>query len=457
MTTPTYMFASWEELTQSELFLGHVAYPTEKLRNWYTWLYLAEVKTNQRIKIGITNSLARRSRELERREPRAVLKFAWSMPCPALVERAVKQMLGAFIVKRKDAIDDEPGYTEILQGLPMIPLLLSVRLIILYVYLNSNFIPPENNSTKLGIIRRYMGDASSTGGGSLNANVIKYSDVYYEGTVDNIEWRATYQVLNGHLNGKLSKRSTLKAMQKMVNGMGNEREETQNSIRNLITALETEVVRNRHVCVIEDVYNELNLTIEGPPQHRTTSRVMTAAQQENQSFFKFYVTSLTADATSLAESTSQLQERPIQDRVIDESMFNDDKPSPSRINDVKNNKSAGNGGYGSKLYLACDVEIGNNKFVRFFPIVVTMVTKVKRGNSNKPRSIWYKWASADWKPHGLVLKKSFNLDQELERSDFRDRPSGYPKAWGVYKNGDKTPESGAALGSFDLSYTTLEA
>lgn len=451
------MFASWEELTQSEMFLGHVAYPTEKLRNWYTWLYLAEVKTNQRIKIGITNSLQRRSRELERREPRAVLKYAWSMPCPAIVERSVKQMLGAFIVKKKDAIDDEAGYTEILQGLPMIPLLLSVRLIILYVYLESNFIPPENNSTKLGIVRRYMGDASSTGGGSLNANVIKYSDVYYEGTVDNIEWRATYHILNQEYSGKLAKKTTLRAMQIIIGNFEKKKQEkNRQAIQNLSRALQTEVVRNRHVCVIEDVYTELGLAIEGPPRHTTTSSVMTAAQRENQSFFKFYVTSLTADATSLADRDSRSQEELTQDRFVDESAFDDHQPSPSRINHVQKTTSAGSDGYGSKLYLACEIVVGNNTFVRFFPIIVTRVTRVKTNATNKPRSIWYRWASADWSPHSRELKHSFDLVQELERSDFRDRPKDYPKAWGVYKDGDPTPESGLALGSFDLSYSPLE-
>ena len=113
-----YIFNNWDELTQSELFLGHVAYPTRRLHNWYTWMYLAEIKTNKLIKIGITNSLARRKRELEQREPPAVIKFAWSMPCPAIVERAVKQMLGAFIVKRKEAIETEAGLYRSLAGSP---------------------------------------------------------------------------------------------------------------------------------------------------------------------------------------------------------------------------------------------------------------------------------------------------------------------------------------------------
>ena len=460
-----YIFQSWDELTQSELFLGHVAYPTRRLHNWYTWLYLAEIKTNKLIKIGITNSLARRKRELEQREPPAVIKFAWSMPCPAIVERAVKQMLGAFIVKRKEAIETEAGYTEILQGLPMIPLLLSVRLIILYVYLWYDFIPPglENSSRKV-IIQRYMGDASSMGGGSLNANVIQYGDVYYEGTANNLEWRATFAVLNETLQHDLSilptsksrtmrRTVTLMKMKNMVSNLNNpqQREDVRRRILEMMTALETEVVRNRYVCVIEDVYSELGLTIEGPPQHTTTIQMPTKTDTYNQSFFKLYVASLT-DESNDRQDTPQENEPSI--TMVDHGPFNDEKPAESRIQDVKKE---------SKLYLALEVDYEQQKFIRFFNIVVTRVKKTRYGNSDTSATtttyVWYRWADADWTPYGREVKESFPLNPELERIDFRDRPEEEESIeevkpyWGVYHPNDTTPQSGIALGPFDMPYT----
>lgn len=462
-----YIFNNWDELTQSELFLGHVAYPTRRLHNWYTWLYLAEIKTNKLIKIGITNSLARRKRELEQREPPAVIKFAWSMPCPAIVERAVKQMLGAFIVKRKEAIETEAGYTEVLQGLPMIPLLLSVRLIILYVYLWYDFIPPgQDNSSRKVILQRYMGDASSTGGGSLNANVIQYSDVYYEGTVNNLEWRATFQVLNETLQNDPSllptsksrtmRRSvTLMKMKNMISNLNNtqQRENVMRRILEMMTALETEVVRNRYVCVIEDVYSDLGLTIEGPPHHTTTVQLPTKTDIYNQSFFKFYVASLTDESN---DQTSQEDEPSI--IMVDHGPFNDEKPDTSRLHAVKK---------GSKLYLALGVDYGHgHKFIRFFNIIVTNVKKEKeRGSGTTTTYIWYYWATADWKAYG-TSNESFPLDPELERIDFRDRPAENTSGgdelqiptvksyWGVYQPNDPTPQSGIALGPFDMSYGT---
>ena len=461
-----YIFDSWEALTQSELFLGHVAYPTNKIRNWYTWLYLAEIKTNKRIKIGITNALARRSRELEKREPPAVIKFAWSMPCPAIVERSVKQMLGAFIVKKKTATNDEEvgsGYTEILQGLPMIPLLLSIRLIILYVYLGSDFIPPENNSNKLAIIKRYMGDASSTGGGCLNANIIQYCDVYYERTNNNIEWRATYNVLSKSAKyKKLPKKTTLKDMNNLIKSVELEdvRLQMKKDIRDMIMALETDVVRNRHVCVLEDVYAQLNLAIEGPPQHNISPHLMTDAQKENQSFFKLYVTSLTDSGMSLTHTISQSQEDLTHDIIIDESVLNDTKPQTSRINKVKSISAVIKDGnnYGSQLYVAHTVDYDKKTFVRFFPIVVTSVTRIETNSISAPRTIRYKFAEQDWRPYGRVVKGSFTPTAELERVDFRDRPKSYPAtpgpaAWGVYKDGDPTPQSGGMMAPFGLDYS----
>jgi hypothetical protein len=456
-----YIFNSWDELTQSELFLGHVAYPTRRLQNWYTWLYLAEIKTNKQIKIGITNSLARRKHELEQREPPAVIKFAWSMPCPAIVERAVKQMLGAFIVKRKQATKTEAGYTEVLQGLPMIPLLLSVRLIILFVYLCYDFIPPGlANSSKKEIIRQYMGDASSMGGGSLNANVIQYGGVYYEGTVNNLEWRATLSVLNDTLqndpellpalkSGTIPRTVTLMKMKAAIMTMDDDdRTGVERRIHELMTALETEVVRNRYVCVIEDVYSELQLAIEGPPQHTTTTQVPTKTDIYNQSFFKLYVASLTDESN---DHMSQENEPSI--IMVDHGSFNDEKPAETRIKDVKK---------GSKLYLALEVEY-DQKFIRFFNIIVTTVSKrTERGSGHTTTYVWYKWATADWMPWGKPMA-SFPLDPELERTDFRDRPAENTSGdgqqtvkpyWGVYQPNDPTPQSGRALGPFNITYGT---
>jgi hypothetical protein len=163
---------------------------------------------------------------------------------------------------------------------------------------------------------------------------------------------------------------------------------------------------------------------------------------------------------SLTHTISQSQEDLTHDIIIDESVLNDTKPQTSRINKVKSISAVIKDGnnYGSQLYVAHTVDYDKKTFVRFFPIVVTSVTRIETNSISAPRTIRYKFAEQDWRPYGRVVKGSFTPTAELERVDFRDRPKSYPAtpgpaAWGVYKDGDPTPQSGGMMAPFGLDYS----
>ena len=197
-----------QSFVQSNLFKGGPAYPTIKGHRWYTWLYLARKKAdvnNNQIKVGITNNLRRRANELKALGME--IQWAWSMPTSQLVEKDIKQILHEFkqilheFIKprRENTEKDLPGKTEIIRNIHFTPLILFIRLVILYVYLKFKFIQ-DNDPEIFEVLRRCIGDDTGEGGGRLNPNTIEYNGKTFKGHTDQGLFKATkiiYQRLNG--------------------------------------------------------------------------------------------------------------------------------------------------------------------------------------------------------------------------------------------------------------------
>jgi hypothetical protein len=157
----------------SNLFLGVPSF--EKVKLWHGFLYMAESRADDGIKIGFTNyDLKRRDKELkEFKSPR----YMWSSPNPQMLEKYVKQILIRFTKPSKKKYSDEVFY-----NIPIEVLVQTVRLIILYVVTKEQWISGRSYYEKL---YKYFGGPpfntikSKT---EYRASSIDYSDGYPLGT-----------------------------------------------------------------------------------------------------------------------------------------------------------------------------------------------------------------------------------------------------------------------------------
>lgn len=124
----------------SNLFLGVPSF--EKVKLWHGFLYMAESREDDGIKIGFTNyDLKRRDKELkEFKSPR----YMWSSPNPQLLEKYVKQILVQFTKPSNTKYSDEVFY-----NIPIEVLVQTVRLIILYVVTKEQWISGKSYYEKL--------------------------------------------------------------------------------------------------------------------------------------------------------------------------------------------------------------------------------------------------------------------------------------------------------------------
>ena len=183
-----FLAKSVRDFIQTTMYKGKKAFPTEPGQRWYTWVYLARVDQKS-IKVGITNDLNRRYLELKRLNQE--IQYAWSMPTSQLVEKDIKRILHSFIKPRKIKEGEEPGYTEIIENIPMEPLILFIRLVILYVYIKYNFIEQPEPAIEHAL--RWIGGDSNRGS-RINPNVIQYKDRQYKGYSDLGRLRATFHI-----------------------------------------------------------------------------------------------------------------------------------------------------------------------------------------------------------------------------------------------------------------------
>lgn len=148
----------------SNLFLGVPSF--EKVKLWHGFLYMAESREDDGIKIGFTNyDLKRRDKELkEFRSPR----YMWSSPNPQMLEKYVKQILIRFTKPSKKKYSDEVFY-----NIPIEVLVQTVRLIILYVVTKEQWISGKLYYEKL---YKYFGGPPF--------NVIKSNKEYRASSID---------------------------------------------------------------------------------------------------------------------------------------------------------------------------------------------------------------------------------------------------------------------------------
>jgi len=156
-----------KEFLGSNLFLGVPNFEKEKL--WHGFLYMAESRADDGIKIGFTNyDLKRRDNELkEFKSPR----YMWSSPNPQLLEKYVKQILVRFTKPSKKKYSDEVFY-----NIPIEVLVQTVRLIILYVVTKEQWISGKSYYENL---YKYFGGPPF--------NVIKSDEEYRASSIDDTD------------------------------------------------------------------------------------------------------------------------------------------------------------------------------------------------------------------------------------------------------------------------------
>ena len=157
---------SFETLVDSDMFKGTLAYgyPLDR-KPWYGYLYIATFADEKKLKIGVTSNLDRRDMQLSSK-----ITYIWSLPVHTEIESKVKEVLFYFTNRESS----ESGKTEIFIGIPLYPLILIVRLIILYVFLDRGYIDKYTSKSreKLKILKSYLG--------SLRIDGIKYGRTVYQ-------------------------------------------------------------------------------------------------------------------------------------------------------------------------------------------------------------------------------------------------------------------------------------
>ena len=148
----------------SNLFSGVPSFEKEKL--WHGFLYMAESRYDDGIKIGFTNyDLKRRDKELKDfKSPR----YMWSSPNPQVLEKYVKQILVQFTKPNREKYSDEVFY-----NVPLEVLVQTVRLIILYIVTKEQWISGKLYYEKL---YKYFGGPPF--------NVIKSDEKYRASFID---------------------------------------------------------------------------------------------------------------------------------------------------------------------------------------------------------------------------------------------------------------------------------
>ena len=426
-------------------------------------------------KIGITNNLTRRRYEIQkvfslRREmgshAQVEMVWVWSMPYPEVVELAVKRFLKEFIKQVKDkkykeesillwpekkkkkggkknlsddsGSDDsgsdtnneyesddegqlgtekevfvsEDGYTEIINGVAIIPLILYVRLILLYVYLHEKYIPnvPKISMMLEGIL-----------GGTTNLiiNTLKYNGVKYRAlwsTRRLIELQSI-KMINAQTESKIRGKKKAEKKPAILQQIGKK-----------ITQLMGQRDETERVCGIEDVYNVLSIEINA--KGMAFKRYKIPFKFEEHQFQHAYY--------EKAEKSNKVSKKNKNKRIHD---YNNSIPIPSRKKQLQKSQI---------LYITMKVDFDDDSpsIYRFFPAKI--MKSEKRKNTLKVRLAFLhpdlKTEYDDWKGYW------WRLDWNDEREDFRDRPleKKFESLWGLWTGTEETTRNN--LEQLDIIY-----
>ena len=158
MNKREYLFDSPQEFFQSPVWKGQRFYDAKHYRPWFGWLYVAlydhisvedykkDPNPDVQIKIGQTSNIDRRNKELFREQTsngktqkKASIVYVWSLPLSIKFENDLKTLLAAYI--RKDA--KRAQASEIIWGIPVVPLINIIQLSIFKTCLSMRFIQSD--------------------------------------------------------------------------------------------------------------------------------------------------------------------------------------------------------------------------------------------------------------------------------------------------------------------------
>lgn len=394
------------EFIRSEMFKGGPAFPTRTGQRWYTWLYLARLDKSHSIKVGITNNLQRRDYEQKGKE----MYWAWSMPTSQLVEKDVKQILHEFTKPRKMEENKEPGYTEIIHNVPIQPLILLVRLIILYVYIKYRFIKETTkNYTEL---LAPLGDDRT--GQRINPNVIRYKGRDYKGYSDGGNLVAMYDIYKKYGGTKvlqyLDKVEINQHLVRYSNRHNVSISMIKKEIKQRMRLRAQEEFDKKRVCDLDELYKQLGFDMPelGPTISSSASEDESEDELEDES-----------EDESEANNDVQMQER------------NDNPPTVSRHQTLRKD---------THVYIAHKITEIPESFYRYY---LARVYRAYRTPTKEYTRILYDLISestsrvVDKLPGGR--KREAILMWNKERTDFRDRKDGAFGTWGCPAEGDPHP------------------
>ena len=138
-----YLFNSPQEFFDSIMWKGERFYDAKPYRKWFGWLYIAlydhigieeykkDPNPDVQIKIGQSTNIFRRNKELSRDQiingkiqKKASIVYAWSLPLSKRFESDLKTLLAAYI----RPIKNRAGASEIIWGIPIVPLINIIQL-----------------------------------------------------------------------------------------------------------------------------------------------------------------------------------------------------------------------------------------------------------------------------------------------------------------------------------------
>lgn len=383
------------EFIHSEMFKGAPAFPTMPGQRWYTWLYLAKLTDSRNIKVGITNNLNRRDYEQQGKQ----IYWAWSMPTSQLVEKDIKQILHEFIKPRKVDENNDPGYTEIIHNIPIQPLILLIRLIILYVYIKYKFIDQIDGN----YIERLAPLGDDRNGQRINPNVIRYNGKEYKG-YGTSEFGALYDIYKQY-GGPKDLRSVDRAeIDKYLKIYSRRADKSLRKIKNDISKRIAQNERDmKRVCDLDDIYRRLGIDIG----------LKLASTEEKEDFEE-----------DEEENSGSQNEAPVE-------MVNDNTPTVSRRTKLKK---------GSHVYIAYKITQDSFVFYRYYLAVVlrAYVSKTKQYT----RILYDLISELDFR---VIHQKKRGRKREAilmwnkERIDFRDRLNNAEGTWGCPIDTDPHP------------------
>lgn len=150
-----YLFNSTDEFFESPVWEGDRFYDAEPYRPWFGWIYISlfkhipvedykEGKADVPIKIGHSTNVFRRNKELfsdAGDQKASSIVYVWSVPLCVRFESDLKTLMTAYIMPERSK--DQTGRSEIVWGIPLIPLISMVQLSILKTCLHMRYIKSD--------------------------------------------------------------------------------------------------------------------------------------------------------------------------------------------------------------------------------------------------------------------------------------------------------------------------